>query len=201
MQGIARILEIHVKGERRCPGDNLPARLLIEAFQLRAVLQGQDKANAVFAHQRRLGKDRIEAPGIAELIEKDGMWEYTTPEPLLPELYSYSFIVDGLRINDPSNVYLIRDVSSVSNVLIIGGGRADLYKVNKVPHGTVAKAWYSSPSLGMDRRLTVYTPAGYQTSGKRYPVFYLLHGKSFHLPAVILIQSRLFFPVGDDIYI
>ena len=30
--------------------------------------------------------------------------------------------------------------------------------------------------LGMDRRLTVYTPAGYETSGKRYPVFYLLHG-------------------------
>ncbi len=119
---------------------------------------------------------QMDGPGIAELIEKDGMWEYTTPEPLLPELYSYSFIVDGLRINDPSNVYLIRDVSSVSNVLIIGGGRADLYKVNKVPHGTVAKAWYSSPSLGMDRRLTVYTPAGYQTSGKRYPVFYLLHG-------------------------
>ena len=28
----------------------------------------------------------------------------------------------------------------------------------------------------MDRRLTVYTPAGYETSGKRYPVFYLLHG-------------------------
>lgn len=28
----------------------------------------------------------------------------------------------------------------------------------------------------MARRLTVYTPAGYETSGKSYPVFYLLHG-------------------------
>ena len=28
----------------------------------------------------------------------------------------------------------------------------------------------------MDRRLTVYTPAGYETSNKKYPVFYLLHG-------------------------
>ena len=36
--------------------------------------------------------------------------------------------------------------------------------------------WYNSPSLGMDRRLTIYTPAGYETSGKRYPVFYVLHG-------------------------
>ena len=72
---------------------------------------------------------------------------------------------------------MIRDVASVTNVFIIGGDeRIDLYKVNKVPHGTVSKVWYNSPTLGMDRRLTVYTPAGYETSGKRYPVFYLLHG-------------------------
>ena len=105
------------------------------------------------------------------------MWEFTTPEPLKPELYSYTFLVDGLKINDPANVYMIRDVASVTNVFIIGGDeRIDLYKVNKVPHGTVSKVWYNSPTLGMDRRLTVYTPAGYETSGKRYPVFYLLHG-------------------------
>lgn len=96
--------------------------------------------------------------------------EFTTPEPLKPELYSYTFLVDGLKINDPANVYMIRDVASVTNVFIIGGDeRIDLYKVNKVPHGTVSKVWYNSPTLGMDRRLTVYTPAGYETSGKRYP--------------------------------
>lgn len=118
-----------------------------------------------------------DAPGIADLTEgKDGVWEFTTPEPLKPELYGYSFIVDGLRMMDPSNVYMIRDVATVTNVFIIGGDRADLYKVNKVPHGTVSRMWYNSPSLGMDRRLTIYTPAGYETSGKRYPVFYLLHG-------------------------
>lgn len=115
--------------------------------------------------------------GVVEMVEnKEGVWEYTTSEPLTPELYCYNFVVDGLKINDPNNVYRIRDVSSVFDVFIIGGGRADLYKVSKVPHGTVAKVWYKSPSLGIDRRMTVYTPAGYETSGKRYPVFYLLHG-------------------------
>ena len=115
--------------------------------------------------------------GMADLVEnKEGVWEYTTAEPLKPELYTYAFQVDGLRMNDPSNVFMIRDVSTVSNVFIVGGERADLYKVNDVPHGTVSKVWYDSPSLGMDRRLTIYTPAGYETSGKRYPVFYLLHG-------------------------
>ena len=119
----------------------------------------------------------FDGPGVADLKEgKDGVWEFTTPEPLKPELYSYSFIVDDLKMMDPSNVYMIRDVASVTNVFIIGGDRADLYKVNKVPHGTVRRMWYDSPTLGINRRLTVYTPAGYETSGKRYPVFYLLHG-------------------------
>ena len=85
-------------------------------------------------------------------------------------------MVDGLKINDPANVYVIRDIASVFNVFIVGGERADYYKVNNVPHGTMSKVWYESPSLGINRRMTVYTPAGYESSGKRYPVFYLLHG-------------------------
>lgn len=125
----------------------------------------------------KIPNGEYEIPGVVDMTEgKDGVWEYTTPEPLQPELYSYSFIVDGLRMNDPANVYLIRDVATLTNVFIIGGERADLYKVNQVPHGTVSRIWYNSPALGMERRMTVYTPAGYETSGKRYPVFYLLHG-------------------------
>lgn len=117
------------------------------------------------------------ATGVAEMVEnKEGIWEYTTPQPLAPELYCYNFMVDGLKINDPANVYVIRDIASVFNVFIVGGERADYYKVNNVPHGTVSKVWYESPSLGINRRMTVYTPAGYESSGKRYPVFYLLHG-------------------------
>ena len=117
-----------------------------------------------------------EIPGFADLTEKNGIWEFTSA-PLSPELYSYSFIIDGFTTRDPSNVYMIRDVASVTNVFIIGGERADLYKVNDVPHGTVSKVWYDSPALGKSRRMTVYTPAGYEQNRKqKYPVFYLLHG-------------------------
>ncbi len=119
----------------------------------------------------------FDGPGHADLKKNgNGLWEYTTPAPLAPELYSYTFVVDSLKMTDPSNVYQLRDVASVTNIFIIPGDRADLYSVNKVPHGTVSKVWYESPSLGMDRRLTVYTPAGYEDSNERYPVFYLLHG-------------------------
>ena len=116
----------------------------------------------------------IEVPGVADLTEKDGIWEYTTPEPLAPEFYTYHFLIDGQRVIDMNNVYVNRDVSTLSSILLIGGGRSDLYKVNAVPHGTVAKRWYTQD--GLTRRLSVYTPAGYENSNKRYPVFYLLHG-------------------------
>lgn len=118
----------------------------------------------------------FDMPGTADLTEKDGIWEYTTPSPLAPELYSYTFIVDGLKINDPANVYMLRDIATVTNIFLIEGDRASEYAVRDVPHGTVSKQWYHSPTLGMDRRMTVYTPAGYEDSGKNYPVLYLLHG-------------------------
>ena len=115
--------------------------------------------------------------GTVDLVKgSDGVWEYTTPEALKPELYSYSFIVDGFKTTDPSNVYLIRDVASLTNVFLMGGGRADLYKVTNVAHGTLARRWYQSPTLNMTRRISIYTPAGYETGKKQYPVLYLLHG-------------------------
>jgi enterochelin esterase family protein len=107
--------------------------------------------------------------------DEKGIWTYTT-SPLESDLYSYSYNADGIRCTDPNNVYLIRDVATVTNVFIAGGGKGDLYKVNNVPHGTVTRRWYDSPSLGMNRRITIYTPAGYETSKEKYPVLYLLHG-------------------------
>ena len=116
-------------------------------------------------------------PGVADLVKDEkGVWSFTT-EPLKPELYTYNMIVDGVKILDPLNVYNIRDINNLFSVLLIGGDqRTDLYRVQKVAHGTVSKVWYESPTAGLTRRLTVYTPAGYETSGKDYPVFYLLHG-------------------------
>ena len=114
--------------------------------------------------------------GTVDMVKgADGIWTYTS-DVLKPELYIYNMIVDGVKITDPLNVYTIRDINNLFNVFIIGGDRADLYKVNKVEHGTVSKVWYDCPTEGIKRRCTVYTPAGYETSKKKYPVFYLLHG-------------------------
>ncbi len=114
----------------------------------------------------------------AAMTEKDGVWEYTTPAPVAPEMYTYNFIIDGQRVLDMNNVAVNRDVASLTNILLVTepGARSDLYAVHDVPHGTVSRIWYHSDYEGINRRMTVYTPAGYETSGKRYPVFYLLHG-------------------------
>ena len=114
--------------------------------------------------------------GAADLAEgKDGIWEYTTA-PLESELYNFRFFVDGLAFNDPSYTYVQRDISNLMDYFIVPGGKADNYMVQDVPHGTVSRVWYHSATLGMDRRMSVYTPAGYEGGKGKYPVLYLLHG-------------------------
>ncbi|MCS5488839.1 esterase [Algoriphagus limi] len=118
----------------------------------------------------------MDGPGKVEMTKNDqGVWTFIS-EVLNPELYNYSFIIDGFKTTDPNNPFLIRDVASSTNIFIIGGGQGELYKTNDIPHGTVARRWYDSPGLGMDRRITIYTPPGYETSNEKYPVLYLLHG-------------------------
>ncbi len=119
----------------------------------------------------------FDVPRVAALVKNDkGVWEYTTVAPVPSELYGYSFIVDGLRINDPANVDMIRDVASITNVFIIPGNPGDLYSVKDVKHGTVARRWYDSPTLKEQRRITIYTPPAYEDNNQSYPVLYLLHG-------------------------
>lgn len=107
--------------------------------------------------------------------DENGVWHYTSAA-LTPDLYTYQFNIDGTLFTDPLNVYQIRDVSSQFNYFIVGGTQADLYRIAKVPHGSTAKRWYDSPTLNMARRMTVYTPPGYENGKEEYPVLYLLHG-------------------------
>jgi len=123
--------------------------------------------------------DFLAGSGAAAMKEgRNGVWSYTT-DKLPPEMYSYTFNIDGMTgVKDPSNIYVNRDIVSFTNIFIVSnekGDKGDLYKVNEVPHGNLSKVWYNSPTLKMQRRMTVYTPAGYDKGGK-YPVLYLLHG-------------------------
>lgn len=121
----------------------------------------------------------IDNPGKADLVENNGLWTYTTP-PLEGELYSYTLYVDGQKMMDPSNIYQNRDIATWTNIFTLSAEKGDkgwYYQVNDTPHGNVTKVWYDSPTLGKQRRMTVYTPAGYEKNTRtKYPVLYLLHG-------------------------
>lgn len=147
-------------------------------FRLFAPNAGEVKLTGDFLSFENAGNQVDSSGNPAErCLVKDvnGLWSYTTGT-LPPELYSYNFIIDGVKVTDPSNVYVVRDVSSMMNYFIIPGQKSKYYTVDDVPHGTLSRVWYDSPSTGLKRRMTVYTPPGYETSIAEYPVLYLLHG-------------------------
>ncbi|MBO7416617.1 MAG: esterase [Bacteroidaceae bacterium] len=106
---------------------------------------------------------------------QNGVWEVTVDTPS-PEIYTYNFVVDGVSVNDPQNYFVQRDGTRYLNMLIVPGERTENYfEANQ--RGTVTYKWYDSKILNINRRLTVYTPYGYEKNkNKKYPVLYLLHG-------------------------
>jgi len=110
------------------------------------------------------------------LIKNDtGLWTLTVG-PLEPEIYTYSFSSNGIRFLDPANSLVMRDGRRHESMLLVPGKASSLYAVQNVPHGTLSKVWYDSPTLELKRRMYVYTPPGYESGTEKYPVFYLLHG-------------------------
>ena len=106
-----------------------------------------------------------------------GVWEVIIPA-LEPEIYTYNFIVDGVSVNDPVNFKVQRDGTRYLNMVFIPGKRSEVY--NEANHrGTLTTMWYDSALLGINRRMIVYTPYGYDLKANakvKYPVLYLLHG-------------------------
>ncbi len=164
------------------------------------VLSAQELANFSFGNQRPVISPEVEdgnvtfrlkadyatvvklyvswLPGSSEAIEmtrgENNVWSATLPLPA-PEIYTYNFIVDGVSVNDPQNVMVQRDGSRYLSMLLVDGERTENYR-EADKRGTVSHPWYDSEILGINRRLTVYTPYGYENSKTKYPVLYLLHG-------------------------
>lgn len=92
---------------------------------------------------------------------ENGLWSITVG-PLKAELYGYMFVIDGVSVLDPGNAKERRDGVRNASILLIPGKESELYAVNNVPHSNLTKVWYNSPIMGMQRRMYVYTPAGYE---------------------------------------
>ena len=136
------------------------------------------RLKADYATVVKLNGSWMENPWVGTIDMKRGencVWEVKIPLPE-PEIYTYNFVVDGVVVNDPQNVLVQRDGTRYLPMLIVPGERTENY-VEATRHGSVSHPWYTSKILGMDRRLTVYTPYGCENNPKKkYPVLYLLHG-------------------------
>jgi len=112
------------------------------------------------------------------LVKDDkGLWSGTTPAPLRPDVYSYTFSVDGVSVVDQRNGSIKPGLRSTASVIDIPGPGVEYHALKDVPHGVVSEQWYMSPVTKALRRVHVYTPPGYDAKKKTtYPVLYLLHG-------------------------
>jgi len=114
---------------------------------------------------------------LVDLVKDEkGVWSAQV-KALAPELYGYTFLVDGVTTLDPANLKVARDGTfRTESLLYVGGPASDLYWAKTGPKGSVHQIWYDSKTLSLTRRMMVYTPPGYEDSKEAYPVLYLLHG-------------------------
>ena len=128
------------------------------------------------ASEVMVGGDFIAGGKPLSLTKNDqGVWSVVT-EPLKPDYYTYTLMVDGVRTMDPKNPTIKQGISSLENVMAVPGTETAFEDNKAVPHGEVREVWYQSNTLGMARRMHVYTPPGYEKGNTKYPIFYLLHG-------------------------
>jgi enterochelin esterase family protein len=130
---------------------------------------------------------RLRAPNAREVVvtiagkrltmqrDESGLWSATT-DALAPDVYTYSFVVDGATITDPANREFQTSFGSAQSMFFVPGP-APWLPAPGVPRGAVARHVFGSAIAGDEREFFVYTPPGYDPKRSQpYPVLYLLHG-------------------------
>jgi len=114
-------------------------------------------------------------PAPMQLEEKE-IWTFTTPA-MAPDIYGYTFNVDGVTLTDPNNSLTKPNLLWASSAVHIPGEGLP-WEDRDIPHGEVHHHFYKSTIVGDNRDYYVYTPPGYSKNSKHLPVLYLLHGYS-----------------------
>lgn len=104
-----------------------------------------------------------------------GIWMGTTEGPMDEGFHYYHLTIDGGIFNDPGSLNFYGSTRWESGIEIPSHDQ-DFYAMKDVPHGNVQQILFPSKSTNTSRRAFVYTPPGYDTDIKKYPVLYLQHG-------------------------
>ena len=105
----------------------------------------------------------------------NGLFTYTTP-PLVPEVYTYQFRTHGQKLVDPCNADSIRVSCGKRSVFVVpDSGLVGLCLSDSLSGSTTSFEFWDS-ACGKARRMLLYLPPQYSSTGQTYPVLYLLHG-------------------------
>jgi enterochelin esterase-like enzyme len=130
---------------------------------------------------------RLRAPNAKEVLvnglgqrltlqkDEQGVWSATS-EALKPDIYTYSFSVDGATFNDPGNGLIKTSYGTLGQSMVRVPG-SDPWDPGDGAHGVVSHHFYHSALIGDNRDFYVYTPPNYDANRRElYPVLFLLHG-------------------------
>ncbi len=106
--------------------------------------------------------------------DPEGLWTASS-EPVPSGSYRYLMDVDGIPTVDPINTSVSESNSMVWSLVVVRESDAER-EAGRTSRGSVSSVCYYSSTLRRDRRMHVYTPAGYGLHLTKYPVLYLLHG-------------------------
>jgi enterochelin esterase family protein len=129
------------------------------------------------AQEVRLSGDWMGGPPVPLVKDAQGAWAVTLG-PLDPDIYQYSFLVDGVRADDPSCrcTYTFGGGRGASNRFIIAAQPPAPWELQNRTPGTLHHERFYSRSQQRMRGFVVYTPPGYEKASRRYPVLILLPG-------------------------
>lgn len=126
------------------------------------------------AKEVKLSGQFLSAPETMTKAE-NGMWSVTVG-PIKPDIYPYSFQVDGVTVMDPGNVDYFPNERFKGSLLDVPGDEPLVHALRDVPHGAVNYEYYPSVE-GSIGSVVIYTPPGYdKDASKKYPVYYLISG-------------------------
>ncbi|HUC85610.1 MAG TPA: alpha/beta hydrolase-fold protein [Candidatus Acidoferrales bacterium] len=123
---------------------------------------------------------QVVCEGVTHAMQRDaqGVWTFTTA-PMEPDIYDYSFNVDGAHTLDAANPLVKYNLLNPESMVHVPGPKSLVWEINEVPHGQLHRHSFKSHVAKDQRNYIVYTPPGYDPKAKtRYPVLYLLHGYS-----------------------
>ncbi len=147
---------------------------------------------SAFVKSPEIGADgrvtfRLRAPAAKEVVvaigstrlmmtkDADGVWTATSAA-MTPDIYTYSFNVDGAQMNDPANRQVQTSFTGFQSMFMIPGAPPWLPAAG-VTRGAVTRHTFHSNVANDERDFFVYTPAEYNARRSQpYPVLYLLHG-------------------------